>query len=98
MRDEGSTRKPHWRLTTGVCRLLGYELIRPREYPGAGDAEDVGVAGDVCRERGVRRGQAHDVQRRRVEYPLPRRAVDVDPLERAVGFDRDGHHQAAVDP
>src|SRR5687767_13729803 len=77
--------------------LLRYELIRSREYPGAADAEDVDVLGDVGRKQGKRRDQVHDAPGSVVQYPLSRRAIDVQPLERAVGLDRDGHHQAAVD-
>src|SRR5688572_19446857 len=81
----------------GLRLLFSDELVGAGKDPGPGDAEDVGVLGDVGRKRRVRRREVDDAQRGRVEYPVAGRPVDVHALERAVRLDRHGDYQAAVD-
>ena len=60
--------------------------------------DDVRVFRDIGGERRIGSRQLHDAQRRRVQYALAGGAVDLHALERAVGLDRHGDYEGAVDP
>ena len=96
-RIHSGRRPPIGRVGAALLRTRARQLVALRERPGARDAQDVGVALDVRRERRVRRGHFDDLERRGVEHAVRRLVIDLDVLERAVAPDRHGQLEAAVE-